>query len=59
MFVKIVLTGGPACETCDAFVPTVIDSFRIKEVTLVQMDICGIPVGNPYVVKERFIDGND
>ena len=47
---------GPKCETCDAFVPTVIDKFRIKEITLAQMDICGIPVGHPYVVKETFID---
>ncbi len=47
---------GPKCETCDAFVPTVIDEFRIKEITLAQMDICGIPVGHPYVVKETFID---
>ena len=47
---------GPKCETCDAFVPTVIDKFHIKEITLCQMDICGIPVGHPYVVKETFID---
>lgn len=42
---------GPTCETCDAFVPTVIDEFRIKEITLCQPSIYGIPVGRPYEIK--------
>ena len=41
---------GPACETCDAFVPTEIDEFRVKEVIMCQMTIGGIPVGEPYQI---------
>ena len=42
---------GYACESCNVSVP-VISDFRIKEVTIGQMTICGIPVGNPFEVKE-------
>ena len=42
---------GEACETCDAFVPITSD-YEFKEVTMGQMLICGIPVGNPYEVQK-------
>ena len=40
---------GEKCETCDAFVPIASD-YEFKEVTMGQMTICGIPVGDPYEV---------
>lgn len=42
---------GDKCETCDAFVPITSD-FEFKEVTMGQMLICGVPVGDPYEVKD-------
>lgn len=42
---------GDACETCDAFVPLTCD-FEVKEVTMGQMLICGVPVGDPYEIDE-------
>ena len=41
---------GEKCETCDACVPITCD-FKFKEVTMGQMLMCGIPVGNPYEVN--------
>ena len=40
---------GEKCEFCNAFVPLTSD-YEIKEVTMAQMTICGIPVGTPYEV---------
>lgn len=42
---------GETCETCDAFVPITSD-YEFKKVTMGQMLICGIPVGNPYEVQK-------
>ena len=42
---------GDACETCDAFVP-IISDYEFKEVTMGQMLIYGVPVGEPFEVKE-------
>ena len=40
---------GEKCETCDISVPIVCDSgLHTEQVTMAQMTICGIPVGNPY-----------
>ena len=41
---------GDKCEFCDASVPITCD-FEFKEVTMGQMLVCGIPVGDPYEVK--------
>lgn len=43
---------GEKCEFCDVSVPITSD-YEIKEVTMAQMTICGIPVGTPYEVNER------
>ena len=43
---------GEKCEFCDICVPLTCD-FEVKEVTMGQMLICGVPVGNPYEVKEN------
>lgn len=42
---------GPKCEKCDVSVPLVADRWEKKETTYRQMTICGIPVGEPYVVE--------
>lgn len=38
---------GEKCELCDTCVPLTCN-FEIKEVTMKQMTICGVPVGIPY-----------
>jgi hypothetical protein len=43
---------GDKCESCGIFVPIRCD-FEIKEVTMCQMTMCGIPIGTPYEVKEN------
>lgn len=43
---------GEKCEFCDVCVPITSD-FEFKEVTMGQMLICGVPVGEPYEVKEN------
>lgn len=40
------------CEECDVSVPIVCDEYEVKEVTVRQMTLCGIPVGHPYEVDE-------
>lgn len=42
---------GEKCEFCNVLVPITCD-FESKEVTMGQMLVCGIPVGDPYVVEE-------
>lgn len=42
---------GDKCESCNVSVPITCD-FEIKEVTMCQMTMCGIPIGTPYEVKE-------
>jgi len=41
-----------ACEECDVSVPLVTDEWEVKEVTMRQMTLCGIPVGHAYEVEE-------
>lgn len=43
---------GEKCEFCNVFVPLTSD-YEVKEVTMAQMTICGIPVGTPYEVNEN------
>lgn len=43
---------GHKCETCNVSVP-IISDYEFKEVTMGQMLMCGIPVGEPYEVKEN------
>jgi hypothetical protein len=38
---------GDKCESCNVSVPITCD-FEIKEVTMCQMTMCGIPIGTPY-----------
>lgn len=38
---------GYKCESCNVSVPITCD-FEIKEVTMCQMTMCGIPIGTPY-----------
>ena len=40
---------GEKCETCNVGVPITCD-LHFEQVTMAQMTICGIPVGNPYEV---------
>lgn len=40
------------CEFCDVSIPIVADKWEVKEVTMRQMTLCGIPVGYPYEVEE-------
>ena len=42
---------GYKCESCNVCVPITCD-FEIKEVTMCQMTMCGIPVGRPYEVNK-------
>ena len=42
---------GEKCEICDVFVPITSD-YEFKEITMGQMLICGVPVGDPYEVNE-------
>ena len=41
---------GEKCEFCDAFVPITCD-LDVKEVTMAQMTLCGIPTGHPKEIK--------
>lgn len=43
---------GEACECCDIVVPLV-SEFERKEVTMRMNTLCGVPIGNPYEVKEN------
>lgn len=43
---------GEACEECDVSVPLVTDEWEVKEVTMRQMTLCGIPVGHAYEVEK-------
>lgn len=43
---------GEKCEFCNVFVPLTSD-YEVKEVTMAQMTICGIPVGTPYEVSKN------
>ena len=43
---------GEKCEFCDVSVPITFD-YDIKEVTMIQMTMMGIPVGTPYEVNEN------
>ena len=38
---------GDKCESCNVSVP-ITCNFEIKEVTMCQMTMCGIPIGTPY-----------
>ena len=38
---------GEKCESCNVCVPITSD-YEFKEVTMGQMLICGVPVGEPY-----------
>ena len=40
---------GERCEFCDVSVPLTSD-YEIKEVTMAQMTMYGIPIGTPYEV---------
>lgn len=42
---------GYQCESCNVSVPITCD-FEIKEVTMRQLLMCGIPVGRPHEVNE-------
>lgn len=43
---------GEKCEFCDVSVPLTSD-YEIKEVTMVQMIMYGIPIGSPYEVNKN------
>ena len=38
---------GEKCECCDVCVPLTCD-FEVKEVTMRQITMCGVPIGTPY-----------
>lgn len=38
------------CECCDISIPLVMTEWEVKEVTMRQNTLCGIPVGHPYEV---------
>lgn len=43
---------GEKCEFCDVSVPLAAD-YEIKEVTMAQMTMYGIPIGHPYEVNKN------
>ena len=43
---------GEKCELCDVCVPLTSD-YEIKEVTMAQMTMYGIPIGTPYEVNKN------
>ena len=42
---------GDKCESCNVSVPITCD-FEIKEATMCQMTMCGIPIGTPYELTQ-------
>ena len=43
---------GEKCEFCTVSIP-ITSEYIIKEATMAQMTMCGIPIGSPYEVSEN------